>query len=310
VLKAFTEFTLKHWDKKSPLLLGLSGGPDSLSLYYLLLESRIPFVAAHVNHGWRKESDDEALQLKDLCKGHGVVFLEEKVTDSAGSNREERAREARFAFFKKHSHSFQALVLGHQADEQAETVLKRIFEGASLPQLAAMREVTLKEGVTIWRPLLRVRKREILDWLKAKEVTPFYDRTNDDPRFLRARQRHILFPFLSEHFGKEVTPSLSRLSTFAGELQDFLQNYLKPFRDSIEIEEDAVSLNLAGREPKTLFEWKAIIKDFFDSQKVALSHPTLLMIICHLERGVSRKQMIVSDKKVVIEKKRIAICKK
>jgi tRNA(Ile)-lysidine synthase len=72
----FLEFMAHYWDKKSPLLLALSGGPDSLTLYTLLVEHKIPFGVAHVNHQWREESQQEAATLRGLCQANSIPYHE------------------------------------------------------------------------------------------------------------------------------------------------------------------------------------------------------------------------------------------
>ena len=110
----------------SPLLLGLSGGPDSLALFHLLLEtsSFVPFKlhVAHVDHGWREESSKEAQWLKSYVEKWGVPFYLKKLE---GCLNEEAAREGRLSFFSSLYRELgcKALLLGHQGDDQAETVL-------------------------------------------------------------------------------------------------------------------------------------------------------------------------------------------
>jgi tRNA(Ile)-lysidine synthase len=310
MFKSFSDFILKEWDQKSPLLLGLSGGPDSLALYYLLLENNIPFSVAHVNHGWREESEAEAATLSQLCARDSIPFFEETLAPFDNKNMEEKGREARLLFFKKLAGNYQALVLGHHADDLAETVLKRVFEGASVQHLKGISKISHREGLTIWRPLLEVRKKEILEWLETRGICAFQDPTNADPRFLRGRLRQSIFPFLSAHFGKEVTSSLSRLAKASEELQEFLEIYLAPYRNLTDFQEDVTVLDLSGAVIKTEFEWKSILRDFFERQKVVVSLPVLEMVIAHLKKESLYKQMIIKDKRVVVQKKRVSVFKK
>ncbi len=97
--------------------------------------------------------------------------------------KENEARQARLNFFKEIYQKIdaQALVLGHHGDDQSETVLKRILEGASLSSLRGILPVSILEGMQVWRPLLDASKAEIRSWLKAKGLKPIEDRTNLDP---------------------------------------------------------------------------------------------------------------------------------
>jgi tRNA(Ile)-lysidine synthetase-like protein len=209
-----------------PFLLGYSGGPDSKALLYALLEAGVKPQVAHVDHGWREESRVEALALQKEVEGLGLVFHGIRLGRVPTQNLEEAAREARFAFFRSLM-PFEALLLAHQADDLAETALKRVFEGAHLAFLGGMAPKIVLDGVPVWRPLLEVRKKEILQFLDERGLVPLYDRTNDDPRFLRARMRKTLIPELGAAFGKEVVPNLAVLSSRAYELKEYLDRKVR-----------------------------------------------------------------------------------
>lgn len=304
--KNFVSFIDKNWDRRRPLVLALSGGPDSLSLYHLLLENHIPFEVAHVNHGWRKESQEEAFLLRKMSQ----VPFHEKVLSPPTEKRnlEDKARKERLNFFKEVVERIgaQAAVLGHHGDDQAETVLKRVFEGAGLCQLKGLSYVSNYKGLNIWRPLLNVRKQEILLWLENKKISSFYDATNDEKTFLRGRLRQDIFPYLSQNFGKEVIPSLLRLSKLSSELSEFAEVLIKPYFENITDD----SLDFSNREPKSQFEWKVVLHAFFERMNMALSMSVVETIIEHLKKGKSCKEMIIKDKKLRIQKKTLKLTKR
>jgi tRNA(Ile)-lysidine synthase len=207
-------FLKRHWNGSSPLLLGYSGGPDSRALLYAI--GGVPLEVVHVDHGWRQESEKEALLLKEEVEGLGYPFHHTRLHLPAT---EEAGREGRLSFFQQiaKQRGAQAVLLGHQADDQAETVLKRLFEGAPLWKLGAMKPVSEFGGLFLWRPLLQVSKKELQAY-KGGWVDP----TNLDPKYLRGKMRKELFPFLKERFGKEVAPPLARIGQWAQELEEFL----------------------------------------------------------------------------------------
>jgi tRNA(Ile)-lysidine synthase len=208
-----------HWDRATPLLLGYSGGPDSKALLYALLECGVKPHIAHVDHGWRSESADEAALLKREAEELGCPFF---TTRLQIEKKEDAARKARFAFFQSLS-GYQALLLAHHADDLAETALKRVLEGAHLPFLGGMEPISRQYGMTIWRPFLSIRRFEILQFLQEKALAYFTDASNSDPAYLRARMRLEIFPFLHEQFGKETVDNLALLATRASELKAFLE---------------------------------------------------------------------------------------
>ena len=129
--KQYLEGTLS---KNEKYLLALSGGPDSMALFHLLLEGGWNFHVCHVDHGWRKESFEEANQLKILAEKHLVPFYLYKIDikELEEGNLEDNCRKMRFLFFKQEyaKCGFDALLTGHHADDQVETILKRVFEGS------------------------------------------------------------------------------------------------------------------------------------------------------------------------------------
>ncbi len=233
-----------------PILLAYSGGADSTALLYLLRCFDVDLHLAHVDHSWREESGREAQVLSDIAEELLLPIYTHKLDPSLlGGNLEEACRDERYKFFEKicHERGIRHVVLGHHADDQAETVIKRLFEGGSLLNLTGMESEVERNGITYLRPLLLIRKSEILSWLEAEDISFFEDPTNLDTSFTRARLRHEIIPWLSSHFGKDVTRSLCQLagdaSLFKNELLSKVQKNLDeviegPFGKMVEVESD------------------------------------------------------------------------
>lgn len=206
-------------------MLAHSGGPDSTALLHLLIENRVNLHIAHVDHGWRQESGAEAAHLSAQAERLGIPFHLKSLSmsDFKDSNLEEQGRQKRFAFFAELYQALgaQALLLGHHQDDQAEVVLKRLFEGASLSFLAGMSPESELYAMNILRPLLCTHKKTLLSWLRNRQIAYFEDVTNRDPRYLRARMREHLIPLLEESFGKRIAKNLCQL----GEEAEDLRNY-------------------------------------------------------------------------------------
>lgn len=233
---AVQSFLQSHWDQTRPLVLGYSGGPDSKALLYALHALQIPLHVAHIDHGWRAESAQEALSCAQEAAALGYPFHTCRLSSPASTrNREEAAREARMAFFRSlyQTTPFQALVLAHHRDDLAETVLKRILEGAHLPALGGMRPVTHHADYAIWRPLLSIPKEQIFAYLQSKNLNAMQDASNHDMTFQRNRIRRHLIPEARKALGKEVSSNLSLLSERAYELDAYLFKKLSPFLTQI-----------------------------------------------------------------------------
>lgn len=246
VLKQTVDRFLKlHHTADAPLLLALSGGPDSMALYHVLMALNIEFAVAHVDHGWRKTSAAEAAELQRTVK---VPFhLKTLDPQTINGNLEDQCRRLRLQFFKSlvQKNGYRAVLMGHHADDQAETVLKRLFEGGAFAQLGGMEEAALFEGMWVWRPFLSIPKRSIMAYCAENGLDTVDDCTNYDERYLRARMRKTLMPSLNEAFGKEIVKPLARLSSQAAELKDYLDEKCEQFLQKKVATTDGWTLNLS-----------------------------------------------------------------
>lgn len=204
------------------VLLGLSGGPDSVALFHALLALRerlgLRLAAAHLNHGLRgaESARDEAF-VRRLCAGAGVAL---EVGEAGGlrpglSNLEERAREVRGAFLARVARRQGAahIALAHHGGDQAETVLLRLLRGAGARGLGAMAPVG--PGKLI-RPMLGLRRDQIAAYLNAIGARFITDSSNFSTALSRNRVRHQLLPMLE----REYAPRLGRrLAELAGEMR-------------------------------------------------------------------------------------------
>jgi tRNA(Ile)-lysidine synthase len=279
LVQVVRDFLNLHYQKGRPLLLGFSGGPDSLALLHLLLECRrffpLDLHLAHLDHGWRESSGREAMALEAMAQKLQLPFYLK--TLPAGVSSELEARIARHQYFLNlyEKGEFQALLLAHHADDQAETVLKRILEGRSLLSIGGIRANSVIEGMRIWRPLLTVRKKSIMEWLEKRELKAIDDPTNRDPKYLRARMRTDILPSLSKQFGKEATLNLSRLGEGAQELRAYLQRKIAPYLARVQRENGKVFFDFTPFLPMEKIEFLALCKELTDQEGILFSYEIL-----------------------------------
>jgi tRNA(Ile)-lysidine synthase len=200
------------------VLVGVSGGADSVALLHLLQALapswRLRLHVLHVDHGLRVDSAGDAAFVRALGARLGVPVDVERVQVGAGSL-EAAARAARYAALEAWAARLGAerIALGHTADDQAETVLMRVLGGAGVRGLAGIPPV---RGAII-RPLIEVRRAALRDLLSAAGLGWVEDPTNRDPKFLRNRIRHELLPLLAASYATDVVPALARLGRLARE---------------------------------------------------------------------------------------------
>ena len=301
------KFLKDRYDEKRPVLLAFSGGPDSLALLHLLIEFQkkhpLKFAIAHVDHGWRKESREEALSIAQMAKKLEIqAHFQTLNPKELKGNLEAACREERLRFFSSLCRDFgyQAVLLAHHADDVAETVLKRAFEGTSLPYLNALKSELSIHGMQVWRPLLPVSKRHIIEWLDQRKLKGFSDSTNQDTKFLRAKLRLQLLPYLSEMFGKEVSSSLCKIAEEAAELKDYLDDRISPYLARMIKGKMGNFLDLSLDCPQTLLELKHLIRCFCSlSSSFALSRESLNRAAECLREKAANKTFEVGKKAAV-----------
>lgn len=280
LVKTLSEFLHNRCSGGEPLLLALSGGSDSLALFYALLDCQKmrPFVfhIAHIDHGWRAESAFEAAQLKQLALEHGMHFYL-KILDPLQfqkSNLEMACRLERYRFFGElcRLHSFQGVLVGHHLDDQSETILKRVLEGSHWSCLPALNEEAWIEEARVLRPLLQFSKKELSFFLEKRGVVPFEDASNQDERFLRARMRQTMLPWLNENFGKSVQPALVRLGKEMVEMRGYFEEHLGALLDHSIEGPFGVCLDLQEKMPSSLVEIKFFVRLFCERYQMNLSY--------------------------------------
>lgn len=180
------------------LAVAVSGGVDSVCLLCWLDEIGAKPIALHVNHKLRAAAEIEAQYVRDLCTARGIEFhIFDWTGNKPTTGLEAAARTARYTFMTDwcRENNIDALLVAHQADDQIETFLMNLGRGSGLAGLAAMRPVSIRDGVKIVRPLLGVWRRELQQYCDAHNIKYFTDEMNNDERYTRVRirkNRHLL----------------------------------------------------------------------------------------------------------------------
>jgi tRNA(Ile)-lysidine synthase len=179
-----------------PLAVAVSGGADSLALLLLARDAYGPRVRAlTVDHGLRSDSRDEAAGVAALCAGLGVAHATLRWEGAKpAANVQAAAREARYGLMADwcRGEGVAWLATAHHADDQAETLLMRLARGAGLGGLAGVRSRRDLGGVTLLRPLLAARRRELAAVVAAAGLPAVDDPANRDDRYDRTRARRLL----------------------------------------------------------------------------------------------------------------------
>lgn len=237
-------------------LIGLSGGADSVALLMILLtdirKGSIRAEAVHVNHGLRgAESDADEQFAADLCRREGIP-LHVYRADLHGRRDEDAARKARLDCFRRclAETGAQAVMLAHQADDQAETVLMRLLRGAGPDGLGGMKKAETTAGIPLIRPLLHLRRSEIREALRADGIAWREDSSNDDRGYLRNRIRMELIPEMEKISGEAVS-RICLAARLTGLDNDALSAEASELFDSIR-DGDRIDANALAKAPEAL----------------------------------------------------------
>jgi tRNA(Ile)-lysidine synthase len=218
------------FDSTRILIVGISGGPDSLCLLDLLYKAGLRVVAAHLNHQLRAEADADADHVRQIAEAYRIpcVIHVEDVGAFAQTNAlsvEEAARMMRYRFLFAEAKQWdaQAVVVGHTADDQVETVLMHLLRGAGLEGLKGMDAWQLPNAwskeIPLARPLLGMWREDTVAYCHTNGLQPVMDLSNLDMTYFRNRLRHELIPTL-EAISPRFKMKLTRMAeVLRGDLQ-------------------------------------------------------------------------------------------
>ena len=219
-------------DSRAPIAVAFSAGADSTALLlaaHAIWPDRL--VALHVHHGLQSAADSFEAMARAICAQRGIKLAVRRVdaVALAGQSPEDAARRARYRALadmaaqagETDGPGAVCVLLGHHANDQAETLLLALSRGAGLPGLASMGESFERHGVRFGRPLLSVPASELRGWLQATDQAFVEDPSNLDPRFTRNRIRAQLMPAWARCF-PGFLPLLARTARHAAQAQTLL----------------------------------------------------------------------------------------
>lgn len=279
------------------ICLGYSGGIDSTALLDVLrnCQKLVNFTLslAHVNHGWRKESNLEMQQIQKFSQENELkAYLYTIPKHSWKNNIEERYRQERLDFFRRLylENAFDILILAHHAQDAAETTLKRVLEGASLTKIAGLKEKTSYLGMPIYRPLLSVEKKELIQYIEDHKLTYFEDSTNFDQKYLRNRMRHTLLPFVERYFQKGISKNLLKLCNRCRYLEEYLIRKTEKFYAGVYNQTEIITLDFSSFPHLEQVEVDFFLRRVLESLGAVLSSNQIATIVtCLIENKYDKR---------------------
>lgn len=284
------------------VLIAVSGGPDSVTLAHVLhtlaAEYPLRLAIAHLNHCLRqKDSDRDAEFVAGIARQLDLPFYMEKkdvrqLQQSAHLSLEEAARKIRYRFFEEicARYGFNKIAIGHHSNDNAELVLMNLLRGSGPLGLSGIAPV--RDG-KIFRPLIHLKRSEIVDYIAEKKLPFVADASNADLSFRRNRIRHHLIPELEKAYNPAIIETLNRLGTIMRAEDQWFENILsKDFNNCISVKgPDTVSIDLdrfkglAAAARRRIIR-RAILSVKKDLRRITLAHIDAVLTLIDKSPGV------------------------
>jgi len=251
VLKTIKTYNLI--EKNDKVVIGVSGGPDSICLLHLLYsikkELGFEIVVAHINHQIRKVADSETEYVKDFCKNLGIECFvkKENITELAKKQKkgtEEVGRQVRYDFFEDVAQKTNSnkIATAHNSNDRAETVILNILRGSGISGLKGIEAMRDNKYI---RPLIFTKREKIEEYCQENNLNPKIDESNMENIYNRNKVRNIIIPYIEKEFNKNIIQTINRLSDVATEENEFLQKLTEEQYNTIStIENDTIILDL------------------------------------------------------------------
>ncbi|MFW6381630.1 MAG: tRNA lysidine(34) synthetase TilS [Bacillota bacterium] len=247
-----TESLIKQGDS---VLLGVSGGPDSLAMMDLFTrlacQLELELTVFHLNHQFRREADAEAEFVGNISREYGLkaVIKSHDVPDFArkqGLSPEEAAREIRFRFLLETAEQQGAdrIALAHNRDDLVETVLMNIFRGTGMTGLTGILPEVKIEGKQVIHPLLAIDRSQIEDYCSFRQLSPRLDPTNRETIYTRNKIRHEVIPYIEKEINPGVRGVIASMASIIREQEEFLDRQAELALDRVLLEKSKGQLQL------------------------------------------------------------------
>ena len=247
VLETIKKYNLiENGDK---LVLGVSGGPDSISMLNVLkeinddknIDLKFEMVVAHINHNIRKEAKEDEEYVRKYCDKNKIKFFVksidvEKIANNSKIGLEEAGRKVRYEFFDEVLEKTKSnkIAIAHNKNDKIETIILNILRGTGL---LGLKGIEPKREKYI-RPLIEIKRETIEKYCKEENLNPRIDKTNFDNIYNRNKVRNVVIPYIKEEFNPNIVETLNRLSSLVVEEDEYMQIQTKKAYKSILLKEE------------------------------------------------------------------------
>ena len=232
------------------IVLGVSGGPDSICMLNILNEIKndetidltYEIVVAHINHLIRDEAKEDENFVKDFCQKIGIQFYSksidvQKIANNNKIGTEEAGRNARYQFFDEilDKTNSNKIAIAHNKNDKVETMIMNMLRGSGIAGLKGIEPIKNNKYI---RPLIECERFEIEQYCKENNIDARIDRTNFENIYTRNKVRNVVIPYIKQEFNPNIIQTMDRLSELVKEEDEYLENTVKSKYKELIIEEN------------------------------------------------------------------------
>ncbi len=244
-------------EKGDKIVLGVSGGPDSIAMLDILKDLRNKFefdiYVCHLNHMIRgQDAINDQKYVEQYCNKNQIEFFTKNVNIIEISNNqkigtEECGRNARYNFFEEILEKTKSnkIATAHNKNDNAETVLMHLLRGSGISGLRGIKPIRNNKFI---KPLIECDRKEIEEYCKQKNLNPCIDKTNFENTYTRNKIRNIIIPYIKKEFNPNIIETLSRLSEVVSSEDDFLDRITQKEFENIVLLENEHQIDLKLKE--------------------------------------------------------------
>lgn len=307
------------------IVLGVSGGPDSISMLNILKEIKeeqiikFEIYVAHINHMIREEAIDDEKYVEDYCNRNNIkCYIKRidvvKIANDKKIGTEEAGRNARYDFFEeilKETDS-NKIAIAHNKNDKIETIIMHLLRGSGLSGLKGIEPIRDNKFI---RPLIECERSEIEQYCEENNLNPCIDKTNFENEYTRNKIRNIVIPYIKQEFNPNILQTLSRLSEVVTEEVEYVDKQTQKIYQQILIEktDQQIALNLKKfNEQEKIIESQLILlatKQLMGStQGIEKIHIEDIIKLCN--NNIGNKYLTPNKNiKILIKDKRINFIK-
>lgn len=253
------------------IILGVSGGPDSISMLNILNEIKhdlnFEIYVAHVNHMIREEAIDDEIYVQNYCKKNNIQFFAKRVdvqqiASEQKKGTEETGRKVRYEFFDEVMNSVGAnkIAIAHNKNDKIETIIMNLLRGSAVSGLKGIEPSRDNKYI---RPLIECERQEIEQYCEDNKLNPRIDKTNFENDYTRNKIRNIVIPYIKNEFNPNIIQTIDRLSQVAAEESEYIDKQSNKIYKNLLLEENENQIILK-------------LKEFNELEKVIKSRVILL----------------------------------